>query len=310
MIESPMDVLQNHPVRKSGKQKKSFRDAVQSYAQKLGYHVAVEKGSLGSRNLVIGDPETARYLITAHYDTPASLWIPNLMVPCNLLLFLLSQILMTVLLYVPTIAAVILAWHFAPETMLWYFVMLAMVWLTLLWMLLGPANPSNANDNTSGVVAVLEMMHSMPMNLRDRVCFVLFDLEELGMVGSSSYRKQHRDAVKLQTVLNLDCVGDGDNIMLFPDKNVKKDARLMERLCAMERTCGSKSIQVRRKGFAFFPSDQMGFHRGIGICALRGRGRRTYVGRIHTFRDTVLDYTNINILRACLITLISSGAVE
>lgn len=310
MIESPMDVLQNHPVRKSRKQKRSFRDAVQAYAEHHGYRVKVESGSLGSRNIVIGDPETARYLVTAHYDTPASLWVPNLMIPCNLPLFLLSQIVLTVLLYVPTLAAAWLAMHLASDTMLWYVVTLAMVWLTLLWMLAGPANPHNANDNTSGVVVVLEMMASVPQVFRDRVCFVLFDMEEQGMIGSASYRKKHRHAVKIQTVLNLDCVGDGDNIMLFPDKNVKQDHRLMEWLCAMERSCGDKSIQVRREGFAFFPSDQMGFPRGIGICALRGKGRFTYVGRIHTFRDNVLDYTNINILRACLVTLIISGAVE
>ena len=310
MIESPMDVLRDHPVRKNRQQKQSFRDAVQAYAEKQGYRVTVESGSLGSRNIVVGDPETARYLITAHYDTPASLWVPNLMIPCNLPLFLVSQILLTIFLYVPTIAAAWLAMRLAPDTMLWHFVTLAMLWVTLLWMLAGPANPRNANDNTSGVVAVLEMIASTPRIYRDRVCFVLFDMEEQGMIGSASYRKKHRHAVKIQTVLNLDCVGNGDNIMLFPDKNVKQDQRLMEWLCAMERSCGEKSIQIRQKGFAIFPSDQMGFPRGIGICALRGKGWFTYVGRIHTFRDTVLDYTNINILRACLISLISSGAVE
>lgn len=310
MIESPMDVLQNHPVRKNRRQKQSFREAVQSYAEAQGYRVKVEAGSLGSRNIVIGDPETARYLITAHYDTPAFLWVPNRMIPCNLPLLILSQILLAVGLFLPTAAAALLTAYLMPGTRMWYLTAVVMVWLTLLWMLFGPANPHNSNQNTSGVVAVLEIMASVPRNLRGRVCFVLFDLEEKGMIGSASYRKKHRHAVKIQTVLNLDCVGDGNNIMLFPDKNVKQDHRLMAWLCALERTCGDKSIQVRQEGFTFFPSDQMGFPRGIGICALRGKGWFTYVGRIHTFRDTVLDYTNINILRACLITFISGGAVE
>ena len=98
--------------------------------------------------------------------------------------------------------------------------------------------------------------------------------------------------------------------MLLPNQNIKRDVRMMERLCAMERTCGDKSICVHQKGFACFSSDHGNFPNGVGICALRGKGRFTYVGRIHTFRDNVLDYTNINILRACLITLIGSGAVE
>ena len=33
-------------------------------------------------------------------------------------------------------------------------------------MLLGPANPNNANDNTSGVVTVLEIMRTLPENYR------------------------------------------------------------------------------------------------------------------------------------------------
>ena len=73
MIENPMDVLKQFPVRKNKKQKQSFRDSVQSYAENLGYAVTVEKGSMGAHNVVIGNPETAKYLVTAHYDTPAAL---------------------------------------------------------------------------------------------------------------------------------------------------------------------------------------------------------------------------------------------
>ena len=78
MIEIPMDVLKQFPIRKNKKQKQAFRDAVQSYAQSLRYSVAIEKGSFGAKNVVIGNPETAKYLITAHYDTPAALPFPNL----------------------------------------------------------------------------------------------------------------------------------------------------------------------------------------------------------------------------------------
>ena len=46
MLTTPMDVLKQFPVRKSKNQKQAFRDAVQSYAQRQGYPVTVEKGSL------------------------------------------------------------------------------------------------------------------------------------------------------------------------------------------------------------------------------------------------------------------------
>lgn len=309
MIITPMDVLRDFPIRKSRKQKQVFRDAVQSYAQGLGYQTSIEKGSFGCRNVVIGDPETAKYLITAHYDTPAGLWVPNLMIPCNAVLFVLSQILLTAAVLLPAVMlAVVTAWLLS-DTMIWYWVLLAGLYLSLFCLLFGPANRHNANDNTSGVVTVLETAASMPEKLRSRVCFVLFDMEELGLIGSSFHRKKHKHASDHQTVLNLDCVGDGDTILFIPDKRVKADAEMMDRLLDLQRRCGEKRVWVREKGFAFFPSDQMQFPRGIGICALRGK-KVQYCGRIHTFRDTILDYTNVNILRACLITWIGGDAAQ
>ena len=89
MLTVPMDILAQFPVRKTGKQKAAFRAAVQVYAESLGYVCREEKGSFGSRNLVIGEPETANFLLTAHYDTCAVLPVPNLITPCNFFLFFL-----------------------------------------------------------------------------------------------------------------------------------------------------------------------------------------------------------------------------
>ena len=54
----------------------------------------------------------------------------------------------------------------------------------------------------------------------------------------------------------------------------------------------------------------MNFPYGLGICALRQGRVGLYLSRIHTPRDTVLDETNVNILRAALITFISGSAVQ
>ena len=59
MLATPMDVLTQFPVRKTKLQKQAFRDAVQSYAQTLGYPVTVEKGAFGANNVILGDPEKA-----------------------------------------------------------------------------------------------------------------------------------------------------------------------------------------------------------------------------------------------------------
>ena len=83
MLNQPMDILKIHPIRKTGAQKKAFQTDVLSLAKDLGYDCYLEKGIFGLQNIVIGDPETARYLVTAHYDTPASIGLPNIITPCR-----------------------------------------------------------------------------------------------------------------------------------------------------------------------------------------------------------------------------------
>lgn len=305
MLTAPMDVLTAFPVRKTTAQKAAFREAVCVYAEKLGYPVTIEEGRFGARNVVMGDPEQARFLVTAHYDTPARLPVPNLVTPCSLLPFAGYQALLTAGILLPLVLIGFLgAWlglpGFASRG-------IGTVYLAgaLLLMLIGPANPSNANDNTSGVVTVLEIMKSLPETQRSRACFVLFDLEEAGLIGSSSYRKRHRKASGRQLVLNLDCVGDGDHIRLFPTKTLRKDRKQCTSLYKACGYFGKKDILVHEKGFSYYPSDQKHFPYGVGICALRPSKAGLYLGRIHTPRDTILEETNVNLLRAALTTLIT-----
>ena len=95
MIKRPIDVLEKYEIRKSKKQKDSFITAVTDYANRAGYSLRVEKGSFGSRNLVIGDPEKAKYLVTAHYDTCAWMPVPNFITPCNFFVYFLYQLMLT-----------------------------------------------------------------------------------------------------------------------------------------------------------------------------------------------------------------------
>ena len=311
MIGKPMDVLQHFPVRKTKKQKQQFRDAVQSYLKTIGYDSTIEKGSMGARNIVIGNPETAKYLVTAHYDTPANMFLPNLVTPCNLAVYSFYQVLIVGLFITLSIGAGVLATLAARNADFGSAVGIISYWILLLLIMVGPANKNNANDNTSGVVTVLEIAKSLPENYRDQVCFVLFDLEEAGLIGSSSYQKAHKKHTANQLVLNMDCVGDGNEIVMFPTKKLKKDA---DRQADLRRICGTwgvKSIALHEKGFSFYPSDQANFPYGVGIGAFhRSRWAGLYYSRIHTNKDTVLEETNVNILRAAIVSMITCGAVK
>ena len=309
MLQRPMDVLHQFPVRKTKKQKQAFRKAVRTYAASLGYPVRVEEGSFGARNVVIGDPENAKYLVTAHYDTCARLLVPNSLMPCNMLFVIFQQaFLWGGIILVSALTGALAGLQFGEYAVVpvcWL-----MVFGIIALMMTGPANPSNANDNTSGVVTLLEILRTLPENQRHKVCFVLFDLEEAGLIGSSAHRKRHRAASDRQLVLNLDCVGDGDHLLMFPTKALKEDRKACTSLYRVCGYFGKKSLLVRDKGFGIYPSDQAVFPRGVGICALKKKKSGLYVGKIHTPKDTFLDETNVNILRAALISYISCDAAQ
>ena len=165
------------------------------------------------------------------------------------------------------------------------------------WIIDGPANRHTANDNTSGVLTLLETALALPPEHRDRVCFVFFDNEEKGMLGSAAFAKRHKGVKKNTPVVNFDCVGDGDSIQFFPRRKLKKDPAALERIeAAFLPGCG-RDVQVVR-GFGFYPSDNANFKKGAGVCALKHRPIvGYYMDRIHTGRDTVLDEANIALLR-------------
>ena len=328
MLKEPMEILGLFPVRKTKQQKQAFRDAVQTYAKTIGYEYREEPGPFGCRNLVIGDPENAKYLVTAHYDTCARMVVPNFITPCNIPVYIGYQILLIFLTYASAVLAgllvcfsVMVIYGFCAEpsiaevmanlgTVTFTVVFIVLFVLNIAMMILGRSNPNNANDNTSGVVTLLEIARTMQENQRNKVCFVLFDLEEAGLIGSASYRKTHLQATNKQLILNLDCVGDGDELRMFPTKALRKNR---VKLTSLYKACGyfgKKNLLVHEKGNYIYPSDQMRFPYGVGICALRKKKKTLYMSRIHTKKDTILDETNVNILRAALTTFICRDAVQ
>ena len=297
MITEPMDVLKRYEIRKSKKQKQQFRDAAQAYFQNLGYPVNIEKGSLGARNVVIGDTSTAKYLVTAHYDTCARMPIPNFITPRSFWGFIGYQLLTTLVLLLPDLLVYGIVYWITHNVQIaficWYVLLIAEIVL----LTAGPANPHTANDNTSGVVAVMQLAQTLPEDKRRDYAFVLFDLEESGLIGSSSYRKKHRKESSQQIILNLDCIGDGDEIWLFPSKKVRKDLHKMDLIKSMSGQHGQKDVFVHERGFSVYPSDQANFPYGVGICALKKTRRGLlYMDKIHTKHDTMLDINNVNIL--------------
>jgi len=307
MLNTPMDVLKQFPVRKNAQQKQSFRDSVCAYAEGLGYTVNVEESKRKAKNIVIGDAANAKYLVTAHYDTPARMFLPNFITPRNFLIYLVYQLLVVGILIAIAFAVGFVIYLPTSDEKLAFWGGYIAYFAVLILMMKGPENPNNANDNTSGIVTLLSIAAALPPEDRSKVCFILFDLEEAGLVGSASYRKAHKKATNGQIVLNLDCVGDGDHIVMFPTAKLKKNGLVMEKLAKLAGQSGEKTLELHCKGFAFCPSDQRNFPLGVGIMAFRKWKGILYCDRIHTAKDTMLDTENVIFIQNAVISLLADA---
>lgn len=301
------EILSAFPVRKTRASKEAFRQWVIAKAEGEGYTVRVEQnGGLGeNRNVVIGDPEKAEMIFTAHYDTPPRMLLPNLMVPRNMPLYILYQLtVVAVFLAVAVAVGGAAALLGADRTLAFRLGWLAYMALLCL-MLFGPANPHNANDNTSGVAAVLSLMAATAKEDRARVAFILFDNEEKGTLGSRAYAKEHPLVKEERLVINMDCVGVGEHLLFLAPKTVRQTPRWerLMKVAAEDETPGAAFFPLEESRF---PSDQRNFKQGMGVCACR-RGPRIgyYCAKIHTPRDTRCDQENIDRLTRTLGRLIA-----
>ncbi len=301
MTEEARVIPEQFEVRKSLKQKEAFRAYLCPLLRENGYEPEVkrEKGLGKSRNIIVGDPETAKLIFTAHYDTCAVLPLPNFITPRNMLWYGLYQLILMLLLVLPGFLAEFALLWLWPEAPL--AAALGVVYLVLalvIWQMLdGRANKHTANDNTSGTVTLTEILLALPEELRGSVCGIYFDNEEKGLLGSRALAKRCGAARKNALVINFDCVSDGDSLQFFPTKALKRDEAALALLEKCFAAAGDKTSEVVRS-FGFYPSDQACFARGVGVCALkRSRLFGWYMDRIHTCRDRMFDERNIDLLR-------------
>jgi len=294
-------INEQFPIRKSKEQKAAFRKWALGQMASLGYRPRVEESDNGKHcNIIAGSPDTAKITFTAHYDTPVCIGLPNLMIPRNWAVYLLYQTcIVALMLAIAFAGGMVLAMLTQTPDML-RVGLLGVYVLLMVFMLYGPANRHNVNDNTSGVAAVLELMARIPEEHRSKVAFILFDNEEKGCRGSKAYAKEHLQVQHTRLIVNLDCVGVGEHFVL----SVPKLARNMEEYELLERILAAqegRTVHFFGAASTRGNSDFRSFKCGVGVSAysmVTGVGLCT--GRIHTWRDTEADQGNIDFLAQAL----------
>lgn len=295
-------ILTEYQVRKTNSEKTKFIEYMKSRLSRSGYHpetdITIEekgKGIFQSRNIVVGNPKTAKILMCAHYDTCAVLPFPNFMAPTNPVLFIVSQIFLTALIFAMAFVFTLIFTILTNNVIDAYWIILIFLYTLLFYMMFGYRNKHTANDNTSGTITITRILEALPQELRDKVCVIYFDNEEKGLLGSEFFRTKHKNQVKDKLLLNFDCVGDGKEVVFLAKKKAREDNNYKLLLEILQECVKDHDVEFLSGNIKpmMFGSDQMHFEKGVGVCALRKSPFGRYVARIHTPFDTKCREENI-----------------
>ena len=284
-------IFENYPTRFTKKEKAALRSFLRTELVGMGYSDGdITEINASGTNLMVGDPH-AEYMFTAHYDTPgrtgwmlrtASLWGQT---GANIFLIAVLVLLGFAL---PTISTRILP-DATPETLFWSgeLAILAALLVMLLSMII--KNKNNRNDNTSGV------------------CFVFFDNEEWGLLGSAGFAKHcKKNGIDLSRtkVINFDCVGYGD-VLTFAST---KDTEITQ---ALVKACREEGIEpVKKRSAMIFLSDHANFTDSVMVSYTKKSAMGwLYLPLIHTSQDTVCDVEQINALTDAIFGFVRDGKI-
>ena len=284
------DINDKFPIRRTSEQKKSFFEYVKAEAESVGLDARIETLEKKHNNIIIGDIESAKAVYTAHYDTPARSFVPNLMLPLNPLLGTMYHIGIPLLLALLSLGMAygISALVGGGSTVL--VVLYLVIYFGLFFGIMRCGdNKNNKNDNTSGVSTLLSLMSKNPKG----VAYILFDNEEKGLLGSKALLKKDKEFWENKLLINFDCVGNGENIVIVASKKAEKH-QLFEKLTDTVKGNDAFNVGIFSQKGSSSNTDSKNFPCGISVMACKKSKKGVlYTPYIHTVKDTVASIENI-----------------
>lgn len=288
MLELSKKILESYQIRKTKKQKDEFIEFLQTELKDYPIHVE-EGGLFKSRNIMIGDLKNSKIILGAHYDTAPVLPIPNFLTPKNKLVYFLYILLLVFGFIIIELLTMFTISFFTDNELLYLLVYFGLLIFILGWMFVGKANKHTANDNTSGVITLIEALHNE--KIKDQVCCVFFDHEEVGLIGSAVFAKKHKKELENKLLFNFDCVSDGDTIMLILSKTALQEENKMT---SAFQSNEQKQFFITKSSNTMYPSDQKNFKHHVGVATFKkNKWFGYYIDKIHTKKDVNFDEKNI-----------------
>lgn len=341
MRDSSKILLDKYQVRKSKEQKKSFINWLEDYLEKYDYTLQQDTYKTGI-NLIVGNVEESELILTAHYDTQPNFFIPIFMGISNYFSFFISQLWMLFIMFAIPVIVTLVVTKLTASFLISYFTFVFAFALVALLQMFGIANKHTANDNTSGVATLLAILEDLPNDKRNKVSFVFFDQEEVGLVGSAAFKKKYKTILETKPLINFDCVSDGNTLIFIEKKafrqskvgiklnnvidtlslEINKNSLSRDTLTTIYKKEGIRKIEQNELGSnehisinkhvlvknaltAIYTSDQIQFKNSVGVGAFNKLPLfGYYLSRIHTSRDTKFDATNVELIKSIIMKLI------
>lgn len=164
--------------------------------------------------------------------------------------------------------------------------------------LLGGANKTNYNDNSSGVLSLLNIMEKLkdaPQSVKDQVCFVFMDNEEKGLLGSMSFVDRYKKVLNDPKIINFDCVGRGKQINAYYLGSPKDNSVLDE----IANLASDDYIVVPQKTTMSTMSDHISFGKKydcVTLLCVDKQDNKSIYGQIHSANDHICESENIEVL--------------
>ena len=306
MSRSAERILRDFPVRRKSGEKERFHLWLMGTLKELGYHAALQSRETALRlgagvtNVVAGDPEKAKLLLIAHYDTPVHPILPPLIMPARpVTAFLYLALTPVCVLLGSFVASFALTFALdAPHATLPLF--LALLAAALCYLRFGPSETRNVDDNTSGVAALLETAAALSPRYRGEAAFVFLDGGFGGLAGAKGFRARYPSA-KEKIVVNVNCVAAGDELLILPGRAARWNGEALDALLESFDVNGAKPVFLKTDGLTYYPSDNRAFRGSFTVCAckkLKGFGRI-----IAPHKNRSIDPDNLDILKKSLCKL-------
>lgn len=223
----------------------------------------VRMDRIGSaRNIVIGNLDTAEYIVTAHYDTAR-----NAVLNCKLYYDKSRR-----------------------KNAARMFLLILSAFLSV------RTNTVSANDNTSGIVAVRDILSRC-----DNAAAILFDNEEGGYSGSMAFTKKRKN-YRNKRMINLDCIGVGGSFAVIYNNGEEAFGKALYNCfdSAADVTCD-------RADASRYSSDGDDLKHAVTVAAFkRDKKGNRYIDDIHTKRDTQIDMNCVAAVCDAVVRLIGA----